>query len=413
VGKAKNLKNRLLSYKQLNELSPRIREMVSQAKWLSWQILDSELEALLVEAELINTYQPPFNILLKDDKSPLYIMITKEEWPRVLRVRKRDAQKKNLAGEVFGPFTSSYKVSEVLKIARHIFPWCNARREKKMRRCFYNHLGLCPGVCTDEISRADYLAILKDLTLFLRGKKNAVKKSLQTSLKERAKNEQYEQAAKIRDQLQAIEEVTSQSMTLRQDLFLPSLVAEKNQDALIKLSKILHDYLGVPANFPLQRLEGYDVSNTSGKLAVVSMVVMTAGQMDKSEYKYFNIKTLETPNDFAMLKEALLRRSKHDEWRAPDLLVIDGGRGQVGKVWRALRGSNFEKTLMIGLEKRPDRLVLPILDAEKMAIADWKILTLGEEDNVLQLLQQVRDEAHRFGKSRHVARREKKLLNLG
>jgi excinuclease ABC subunit C len=408
VGKAKNLKHRLNSYRKISELSPRIKDMVETAKFLRWQTLDSELEALLVEAELINTYQPPYNILLKDDKSPLYIIITKEKWPRILRVRKRDAMKRKLAGRIFGPFSSSYKVNEVLKLARKIFPWCNAKRDKKMKRCFYNHLGQCPGVCTDGVSQTEYEEILDNLTLFLRGQKKQVLRALKAQLKQAAQEEKYELAALLREQIAAIEEVTSQSTKLKADLFLPALLEHKNQDALIKLGKLLHDHLSLPSNIKIKRIEGFDVSNTSGLNAVVSMVVFTNGNMDKSEYRYFNVKTLDTPNDFGMMKEVLGRRGRHPDWPQPDLILIDGGKGQVRMALKALKDTPLTSTLVIGLEKKPDRLVLPTKVDDKI---NWEIIKLSEDSSVLQLLQQVRDEAHRFSKSRHLKRREKDLFD--
>jgi excinuclease ABC subunit C len=409
VGKAKNLKNRLLSYQQLSELNPRIRDMVGKATSLHWQVLESELEALLVEAQLINTYQPSYNILLKDDKSWLYIVITKEEWPRVIRVRRREAIKKRLAGQVFGPFPSSYKVNEVLNIARKIFPWCNAKRDKKMRRCFYQHLSLCPGVCTDTIARDDYLAILKNLGLFLRGQKKRVLQEMRRELKSAAAEQEYERAALLRDQITAVEEVTSQSQKLRQDVFLPKILDEQNKDALVQLSGLLHEHLGLPAGYQLDRIEGFDVSNTSGKQAVVSMVVFTEGLSDQSQYRLFNIKTLDTPNDFAMMAQALKRRSEHDEWIQPSLIVIDGGRGQVSKVIQSLENTPLRAVPVIGLAKRPDRLVLPATDTDAKRL--WQALTLLPGDPVLHLLEQIRDEAHRFGKKHHVSRRSKALFD--
>lgn len=409
VGKAKNLKNRLISYQRVKELSPRIRDMVKKAASLHWQVLDSELEALLVEAQLINTYQPPCNILLKDDKSWLYILITKEEWPRVLRVRRREALRKNLTAHVFGPFPSSYKVNEVLKIARSIFPWCNAKRGKKMQRCFYEHLDLCPGVCTQSIERSEYLSIIKNLGLFLRGQKKPVLQELRQQLKAAAAAQKYEQAAKLRDQITAIEEVTSQNTRLRQDFFLPKLLEDKNQDVLVKLAGLLHEQLLLPANFPLDRIEGFDVSNTSGQEAVVSMVVFTHGLADKKEYRLFNIKTLKTPNDFAMLKEALERRGKHSDWPRPSLILIDGGRGQVGKALLALKNTVLENTAVIGLEKNPDRLVIPGTNVASKR--HWQIVNFSPSDPVLHLLEQIRDEAHRFGKKHHVSKRTKALFS--
>ena len=389
--------------------------MTTKAHFLQWKILRSELEALLIEADLIHRYQPPYNVLLKDDKSPLYLVITAETWPRVLRVRKRDLMKNHLKGKIFGPFPSSYKVTEVLKLVRPIFPWCNAPRKKTMRRCFDNHLGLCPGVCTGEINQDDYAQIMGQLALFLSGKTKTVVDKLKDEIEICKNNLEYEKAAVIRDKIKLIAEVTSETTRLRQDYFLPNLAEQKSQNALAELRTILSDHLNLPREYQLERIEGYDVSNTSGKQAVVSMVVFTNGQADNSQYRSFNIRSLDTPNDFAMMAEALGRRSRHHEdWPSPSLLLIDGGKGQVRAVLEKFHGGVWENLPIIGLAKDPDRIVIPhIKDSQGLRLKiDWEILTLPSDDLALQLLQQVRDEAHRFGKSHHVKRREKWSLQL-
>ena len=416
VGKAKNLRNRLNSYKNQGQKIPKTREMTAHAKFLQWRVLRSELEALLVEAELINRYQPQYNVLLKDDKSPLYLVITAEEFPRVLRLRRRDLLKKRIKGRTFGPFPSSYKVTEVLKLVRPIFPWCNAPRTGVRRRCFDNHLGLCPGVCTGEISAAEYGAIINKLALFLSGRTHEVTTKLLAEMEAHKQALEFEKAAIIRDKLKLIAEITSETHKLRQDYFLPDLSAQRSQSALVELRQILSTYQNLPREYILARIEGYDVSNTSGLQAVVSMVVATDGHMDHSEYKYFNIRTLQTPNDFAMMAEALERRQRHaHDWPSPQLLLIDGGKGQVRAVLERFRGTSWEKMPIVGLAKDPDRLVIPQVtqppNGSRLHI-NWEILSLPDDDAALQLLQQIRDEAHRFGKSRHVARRTKASLQL-
>lgn len=411
VGKAKNLKNRVNSYRVKKDLVPRIREMTETARYLQWRVLPSEVEALLVEAELIRTYQPPFNVLLKDDKSPLYVVITREKWPRVLKMRKRDLEKKKITGRVFGPFPSAYKVSEVLKLVRPIFPWCNAPRRAKMRRCLENHLELCPGVCSGAISAVDYGKIIDNLSLFLAGKKKGVETKLKRELKERVLVEDFEAAAKLRDQLSLIAEITDAKKRLKEGYFLPNLSSLRQENALIQLKAILREHFQVPREYQVHRIEGYDVSNTSGLQAVVSMVVFTDGEADKSEYRSFNIRSLETPNDFAMMAEALGRRANHvDDWRTPDLFLIDGGKGQVKAVLRVLQDTDFAAIPVIGLAKDPDRLVIPTWTSEGKLT--WEVLNLGNDNLALQLLQQVRDEAHRFGKSKHTKRRDKADLGL-
>ncbi|MDO5561413.1 MAG: excinuclease ABC subunit C, partial [bacterium] len=182
------------------------------------------------------------------------------------------------------------------------------------------------------------------------------------------------------------------------------------ENSLVQLRALLQNPLHLPRDYQFKRIEGYDVSNTSGLQAVVSMVVFTNGEIDKSQYRSFNIKTLNTPNDYQMLQEALLRRVQHQEWDEPSLLLIDGGKGQVRKVWQALQNTRWQQLPLIGLAKDPDRVVIPIIEKDK--IINWEIASLTSDNLALQLLQQIRDEAHRFGKSRHVRRREKQLLGI-
>ena len=248
VGKAKNLKNRVKNYTQLKQLQPRIRTMVKKAKTLRYEVLDSELEALLIEAESINTYQPPFNILLKDDKSPVYIVITQEKYPRVLKKRKKEIEKFAISGTILGPFPSTYKLNEVLKIARKIFPWCNADRKhtKNHRACFYYHLDLCPGVCVHEISAEDYQAQIQQLILFLKGKKKSVLTSLKTAMKNAAQNEKYEAAQVYKQQIEYIEAVTNQKYRLKPNIVLPTFGQNQADLALSYLQKFLSQSLNLP-----------------------------------------------------------------------------------------------------------------------------------------------------------------------
>lgn len=386
--------------------------MTKRAVYLNYQILPSEIEALLVEAQLIKIYQPPYNTLLKDDKSPLYILLTKEEFPRVLVVRKRNLVLKKYQGEFFGPFPSAYQVKQLLKLLRPIMPWCNAKRQKKMRRCFEHHLGLCPGVCTGEISSSDYQKNLGHLSNFLQGKTALVLKKLNQEMKTASERESYELAAVYRDQIKMIKELTSDGYHLKNDLYLPNLNQEKNYQAQVLLRGYLSTYFSLPSTYMFERIEGYDVSNTMGKQAVVSQVVFIDGAADNQQYRLYNIKGLDTPNDFAMLKQALFRRLRHPDWPLPNLFLIDGGKGQVRSALMALRAHALEDIPIIGLAKDPDRIIIPhniTPNGNKLTI-DWQILKLTNSDPALQLLQQVRDEAHRFGKKAHLKRRQKQLF---
>lgn len=388
--------------------------MVSSATKVKFKVLDSELEALLVEAELIRTYQPQFNILLKDDKSPLYIKITDEKFPKVIRLRKKQiihGGKKEKNEVVLGPFSSAQKTQEVLKIVRKIFPWCNKKASKSNRPCFYYHIDQCPGACVGEISQDDYMENINQLILFLKGEKKTVSKNLKEKLKEKIDREEFEDAAVIRDQLEMIEFVTKKTHKLEPELTTQALKNRISEDGIIYLQKIISSYMGLPKTFPLTRIEGYDVSNTQGTNPAVSMVAFIDGVASSSDYRLFNIRTLDTPNDYQMMKEALSRRQNNAKWGIPNLVVIDGGKGQV----RAVLNVWHWATPVIGIAKNPDRLILPIVKWEEghknTKGLEYHIVKLSENHPSLNLIQQIRDEAHRFSQFQHKRTRMKKMFN--
>lgn len=374
--------------------------MVDEATRLQFTALSSDLEALLVEAELIRLHQPHYNILLKDDKSPLYIVITQEEFPRVLTARKKQVQKSMLKGMALGPFPSGYSVRQVLELVRHIFPWCNEKR-KTGKPCFYHHLGLCSGACTGKVSQEDYKEMIYQLRLFLHGKTSDVVNDLKLQMKVASENKEYEKAALYRDKIQMIQEVTTRKRVFGPVLFVPQLSILETQEMLLRLTRLISTYISLPKSYVFHRIEGYDISNTQGSRPTASMVVFTDGQADKPEYRSFNIRLGGTPNDFGMMREALTRRLQHPEWKFPDLVLIDGGKGQLSaalSVWN-------RTTPVVSLAKEPDRLV--IYDQTNKT---YHVVPLEVEDHGARLLRRVRDESHRFAKKNHTRRRTKSLL---
>lgn len=401
VGKAKNLKRRILSYTRINYLQGKTRTLVLEATKIQFQALPSELEALLIEAELIRLHQPPFNILLKDDKSPIYILITKEQFPRVLMVRKQIWERSPERGTVFGPFPSAYKVKHVLRIARRIFGWCNDQTAK--RPCFYYHLGLCPGVCAGTVSPKRYGETIAHLKQFLRGKTATVLRALKAEMKEASGAEDYEHAAELRDKVEYVQYVTSKDHRISPDVELPSLVHSTKEKGLLTLRKIIGTYLPLPHEYRFTRIEGYDVSNVQGTSPTASMVVFTDGEKDPSQYRVFHIRTKETPDDFAMMREALVRRQRHPEWGYPSLILIDGGKGQLSS---ALSAWNWT-TPVVSLAKDPDRLVIRV-PGER---ARYTLVPLERHPEALHLLQHVRDESHRFAKKHYAKRKLRAFLD--
>lgn len=340
----------------------------------------------------------------------MYIHITDEQFPKVLTLRKKELIKKTPKGTILGPFPSAYKVKEVLKLVRRIFKWCQNPNGGKA--CFYHHIDLCSGACLGEISAKAYRNDIKNLILFLRGKKQNVLKQITKEMKQFSKEENFEQAQIRKEQLELITEVTKKKLS--PDLTLPQLQLTRTSEGLTYLQKLLSDYQNIPHQWPLTTIEGYDVSNISGTNPTVSLITFTNGQADKSNYKIFNIKALNTPNDYAMMKEALIRRQNHPEWGKPNLIVVDGGKGQVRAVLKVLHW----QIPIIGLVKNPDRIVVPLINLTNINKTDtikkekigYKIIKLKPTHPTLNILQQIRDETHRFAQKQHKKLRTKAMF---
>lgn len=399
VGKAKNLNHRLRSYSHTKQLLPKTKQLVQQTTSVHYQELDNELTALLIEAELIRTYQPTYNVLLKDDKSPLYIIITKAAFPQVYAVRKTELTTKGPLLRSFGPFPSTRQVKKVLTLARKLFPWCNAKKTNPPKACFYHHLNLCPGVCINSISTSAYKATIRQLMLFLEGKHKRIINALTKQLMQAAKTQDFETAAQLKTQIEAITYVVTHYRST-QTHPLPQLTQDVNQERLIDLKRLLKQSQ-IPIT-TLNRIEMYDVATLSGQSSTASMVVAENGQLNPGEYRHFTINTITKVDDFAMMKQAISRRLKHREWPFPDLIVVDGGKPQI----QAVKSILTTAIPLIGLAKKPDRFILPI------APKTYKTIPIQDQTQpAAQLLIQLRNEAHRFARRLHHRHTNRRLLN--
>ncbi len=389
VGKAKDLKKRIAQYRQYARLAPDKQRLVEEAVSVTCEVRQSELEALFVEAELIRRYQPPFNILLKDDKSPLYVVITKDDFPRVITVRRRELDLGLVEGDVFGPFSSAYLIRNVLRSIRPIFRWCSlaGKRSQTGRACFYYHLDQCSGACVGLISAEEYRQDMKRLKAFLRGQTGTILRALRQDIAESAQNQRFEEAEYLRRQHDAIEKVTDPNYRVSPDIALPRLRTAFGVEATAQLAKVLREHLDLPEAWQPIRIEGYDVSNFQGKLAVVSLVCFVDGLQESAGYRTFHIRKKDTPDDYGMLRQVLTRRQNHADWGVPDLLLIDGGKGQLN----AVREVWSWTTPVVSLAKDPDRLVIWTQEG-------FVLIPLSELGQAGLLLAQIRDEAHRFAK---------------
>ncbi len=395
IGKAKNLKNRLNSYLLKTNQVGKTKQLINSAKTIRWVEVDSELQAIILEAQLIKTFQPKFNLRLRDDKSPLYIIITNEKFPRVLTSRKPSATSYEFtpsevaelqATSYFGPFSSATQTKSILKFARRAFPFCNATltQKKRQQACFYSHIGLCGGACIGNVTTRSYRAMIRRLAQFLSGNQDQLISALTKKMHSAAKKQQYEGANEIKNQLQAIIHL---AQTQADSHFTDEVISKTKQNqALQELQQALH----LPSS--PRRIECYDIANLQGQFATGAMVVAKNGELDTSEYRHFKIRTLNTPHDPGMIAETIRRRLSHPEWEIPDLILVDGGITQVNA---ALSVTNHYPLVtnhckVIGLAKRQETIVT--LKGE---------INLPRHSPSLQLLQCLRDEAHRFSRKLH------------
>lgn len=389
VGKAVSLARRIPQYWQRPH-GEHIEKMVPSIAAIDWQVVPTAIEALILEANEIRKIKPPYNVIGKDDSSFLHLAITNEPYPKPVLVRghELEASSKKAYKYVFGPYTSTASIRAALELTRKMFHWSDCTPGQK-RPCFYYHIKLCPGVCVGAISRRDYAKIIRRLVLFFEGKKAQILRETEKQMKAAAKAQNFEEAAKLRNLMFALTHIQDVSVIKREDD--PREARE----------------LGINI---FGRVEAYDISNTQGQQPVASGVVFVDGAPRKSLYKKFKIKTVKGANDIAMMKEVLRRRftharpgEKNDAWGLPDLLVIDGGRGQVNAAMDVLRSLQL-KIPTIGLAKGPDRKQDIVVYGERTpelvrVVARYK-----------KILQHVRDEAHRFAVAYHRTRRGKSFL---
>lgn len=304
IGKATSLKDRVRSYFNPDLMVARglrLVTMVTLASTVTYQETGSVLEALLLESKLIKDHTPIYNAKEKDDKSFTCVVITKEQFPRVLTMRIRDYEKKFTKKEtlvVYGPFASLSQLREAMKIIRKMFPYRDTCEVGSAKPCFNAQLTLCPGICTSLISQEDYKKNIANIRKLFEGKKTEIKISLKKDMEDYAKRQLFEKAASVRNTLFALDHIKDISLIKEEDI-----VAFKNN------------------NF---RIEAYDVAHISGTSRVGVMVVIEGRHIEKDQYRKFKLEE-NTNDDYEGLRQILLRRFSHKEWRFPDLIVIDGG----------------------------------------------------------------------------------------
>lgn len=393
IGKAVNLKKRVSQYFQSDQaLGYKTSRLVSEIADISFHTVGSEIEALVLESSLIKQYRPKFNSQLKDDKSYIYITITKDKFPLIKPAFKSTLNQNDL---FFGPFPDSRSVKSLLKTIRHIFPYYSKKHDDKP--CLYCHLGLCPGV-SPELK--EYRANISKIKKILNGHFHKLISQLTKEMNAFSKAENYELAKVRRDQINSLNYVISGWQSLSHLYQEIDFKEDKYQKACDQLVLTLSPYF--PKLKQINRLEGYDISNLGSKVFVGAMTVYQNGKIDTSQYRQFKIDSKITPDDQFMIKEIIYRRLKHSEWPYPNILLVDGGKPQVSAAHQALEISTNPQTsqiCIIGLAKKFETIVIKTVD-------DWREINLPKNSPSLQLLQQIRDEAHRFSN-----RYRKKLLS--
>ncbi len=431
IGKATSLRYRVKSYFNkdlINSRGPAVLDMVTQSDDLKWEETDSVLEALILESNLIKKYQPKYNTKEKDNKSFNYVCITDENIPKVLVIRGRNidfAQKSFFSGlgmrgvgsvsyhsknlffsEIFGPFPNGSQLKVAMKIIRRIFPYLDNDSNKKNNREFYKQLGLVPSIKLEDgrmkssfpsglapvpVSlvrepdekklfsdhRKQYLNNIKNFKLFFQGKKKNVISNLKKEMMICAKKKEFEKAGEIKKRIFALNHI--------------------NDVALIKEDNLSRDT-------SCFRIEAYDIAHMNGKNMVGVMTVVENGEVKKSEYKKFIIKTQTNANDTGALEEVFSRRLRHIEWGLPNLIVVDGGKAQINIVKKVLEkfSKNFSSfaTLQIVSVLKDER------HKAKAIIGDEKIIKKYQKEILL-----ANSESHRFAIIFHKQKRNKNFLN--
>jgi len=377
VGKAKVLANRVRSYFQAGtDLSEAKQIMVRQVSTIDFIPVATETDALVLEDQLIKDYQPRFNILAKDDKSFLYIHITAEDFPRVLAVRRPDLRQ---PGIYYGPYPFAKNLRDVLKLLHMIFPFRTCVTLPQ-RACLEYYIGNCTAPCISKISQAEYRSMIDQVIQFFEGKSLDLTDKLEVEMNQAAEQQHFEQAARARNQLQAIKRLAQLRKTPQH--YLASQIARKAinpQQGLVELATALQ------LSQPPHRVEVYDISHQQGRHIVGSMIVFIDGLPDKREYRRFKIKTVlgGQSDDFKSLREVVTRRLKRN-WPLPDLAIMDGGKGQLSAVAQLWELAGVR---VVSLAKKREELFSPNNPVP---------VTLPIGSQGLFIVQRMRDEAHRF-----------------
>ena len=419
IGKAANLRARLRS-----------RILPKETESISWEVLGSEVEALIREAELIKKYRPKYNVLMRDDKQYFYVGFTHstssgqaEKFPKIFVTHQR-----NREADYIGPFTEGGALRSVLKTLRHAFPYCTCKKPHK-NLCLNTRIGRCLGHCCvaqkvprenfaqrDGVSKAirqqanmrvleqdlsalgKYQKNIRAIKQILSGKNKSLVRRLKKEMHKLSDAKKYEEAGKARNQIYALEKIFAHRGVIKQDLPTESAKALRALESILKIGEI-------------KRIEAYDVANIQGKFAYGSMAVFIDGKPTKENYRLFKIRSVRSSNDPAMLKEVIFRRLKHREWPYPQVIIVDGGKPQLSAAKAALNPSKSplrkgRKLKIIALTKNKKHIGDHIfIEKQRNPIALERL-----PEPLKNLILHLDSEAHRFAISHYRKLHRKSLL---
>jgi len=425
IGKAARLNNRVRQYFQKSRIrDPKTDALVSEICDVDWIEVETELDALFLEAEQIKRYLPPYNILLRDDKSLSFVRIDIASNHPTVSLERHPFDD---GAQYFGPYLSAYSVKKALKFLRRVFPFDWKRPPKSTKRATLDyHIGLSPGLEQNKTTLEDYRSNLRQLMRYLKGERKSIMNELERAMKKAAKSKEFELAAQYRNQFRALDGLQ------RQIVFSDREFMDMSKDAgLADLAELLGLYenkgstdthearkLHIP-----RRIEGYDISHMSGTDNVASMVVFSRGIPDKTAYRKFKMRVAGN-DDFAHMREVMTRRLHEPnvkKWGMADLFLIDGGKGQLSSALSVLEQHNIARPA-IGLAKQYEEIVIkkdwPFvrLNVDKVRELNGVILetdgfwmvNLPADSHIIKLLQRIRDESHRFAVSYHTVLKSKR-----
>ena len=393
VGKAAVLKNRVRQYFQNTERDPKTTALVAEIYDTDWIVVDTEMDALFLESEMIKRYMPKWNILLRDDKTVSYVRIDmKSPVPYVSMTRQPLDDK----ATYIGPFYAKTTIATALRILRKVFPYYDKPYDGK--KTLNTDLGLTPGIEVGKSTPSEYKKDLKKLIRYLEGDRQKLITEIEKEMKTEAKLEHFERAAELRNQYFGLKGLKKKIVFSDKEFLDIS-----SDQALKELQKLLN----LPE--PPRRIEGYDISHEQGTNVVASMVVFTNGVSDRSEYRKFKLRRQKN-DDTGNMKEIITRRLKHKEWAYPNLVILDGAEGQVNAVKDLLTAENIP---VIGRDKSGDHTKnapVHIVIPDDRESSGFRFVAFSSDSHVAKLIARIDDESHRFAITYHRLLKKKSLL---